>query len=222
MQRLAKTVFEHTEGGNNVRFAPSWGPIPEDADEWCVELHRLISFVYGDGLQCGERAPKWNTDNDNEFLDDEEKRRGLWSLEEFLFLPYGNGTTAMAEYAVGKQETGAWLFGLTGEKYGEWDAFLLLYVKCVNAGGKHTRLQSMRLGQWVNVGVHPWGKRMTFVRVLRGSKPAGRAKPSPAHPNPAQPSPAQHSPAQHSTAQHSTVLLGATLTHDVSHTPGLI
>ena len=56
MQRLAQTVFEHTEGGKNVLFAPSWGPIPEDAEEWCVELHGLISWVYGDGLQhgCGE------------------------------------------------------------------------------------------------------------------------------------------------------------------------
>jgi hypothetical protein len=95
MQRLAKTVFEHTEGGNKVRFAPSWGPIPEDAEEWRVELHGFISVVYGNGLQCGERAPKWhNTDNDNGSLDDEEKWHGLCrgALEEFLFLPYGTET----------------------------------------------------------------------------------------------------------------------------------
>lgn len=167
MEDMARQVFEGNQGINvAAATAGKWAPIPKDADEWCVALHHLVSKAYGDGLQCGERAPQWKCNNDGEFLADEEERRGLPSgaLMPFLELPYYD-TLTTAEYTKGKKK--ATLFG-TGEKFGDWDAYHVFYVNA-SAQATTAQLQSMVVGQKVDVNNEC--ETATFVRVLRSTKP---------------------------------------------------
>ena len=115
---LARTVFQHTDGtiGKRAAQAPKkWRPAPDDASEHSTALHHLISGIYGDGLRCGLWEPKWNAENDDDFVADEEKRRELprGVLVPFLNVPYMDAMTTV-EYTTGKHKHGV-LFG-NGEK----------------------------------------------------------------------------------------------------------
>jgi hypothetical protein len=86
--------------------APGWnGGVPADAHEWCSGLHNLISAIYGDAQDTGVE-PYWYTQCDDEFIEDEEHRRGLpiGTLKPFLNLPYDHNVT-VSEVNSGKKAT---------------------------------------------------------------------------------------------------------------------
>jgi hypothetical protein len=170
MEGLAETLFRHTEGtsGKEVARAPEkWGPVPDDAHETFKALHYLTSSIYGDGLQCGLWKPKWNAETDDDFIADEEKRRELprGVLVPFLNVPYMEPMTTV-EYTTGKQKPGGTILFGNGEKFGECDAYFLLYPTGVNANS------SLTCGNRVLVGDGLWCKEVTLARILRTTKPA--------------------------------------------------
>ena len=158
-----------------------WCRIPDSGSTrpWCTALHHLVSQIYGDGLQCGAVAPEWWCENDASFLVDEEQRRGLPSgaLRPLLDLPYYNAIT-MTEYRT-KNKQLALLLG-TGEKFGDWEAYSICYIKAgekANSRGvaASPALQaSLVCGERVHVGEY-LDQNLTFVQVLRARKSAGLA-----------------------------------------------
>jgi hypothetical protein len=152
--------------------ATGWdGDVPDDAHQWCIELHAIISTVYCDGRGTNEE-PYWWAQNDDEFVEAEEKRRELaaGTLQPFLQLPYSHNVTMseVTSHSGKKVTVVGYLFG-TGEKLGDWDAFPLYFQK-PDADGQ---LRSLQLGQTVRVGKYPFDEQVTVARILRGSKPAG-------------------------------------------------
>ena len=145
--------------------------MPDDADPWCSALHALITRTFGDDCKShGE--PEWWTDNDREFVEGEERRRGLRSgvLEPFVSLPYLSDVSITA-YTTGKTaKVCGHLFGC-GEKLGDWEAFTLFYVQ--PNGGEPRR--SLQVGSEVHVGEYPFVEDAVVARILRGTKPAGSA-----------------------------------------------
>ena len=110
--------------------APGWnGGVPADAHEWCSELHNLISAIYGDAQDTGVE-PYWYTQCDDEFIEDEEQRRGLpiGTLRPFLNLPYDHNVTVSEVNSKKKATAVGYLLG-TGEKFDKWDAFPLYFQK---------------------------------------------------------------------------------------------
>ena len=152
--------------------APGWnGGVPADAHEWCSGLHNLISAIYGDAQDTGVE-PYWYTQCDDEFIEDEEHRRGLpiGTLKPFLNLPYDHNVT-MSEVNSGKKATAVGYLLGTGEKFDKWDAFPLYFQK----PGADGQLRSLQQGQIVNVGEWPFHVEVTVARILRGTKAAGTA-----------------------------------------------
>ena len=178
MQGLADTLFQHRP--TKDRDAPLiWGPIPDPdvAQDWCIAMHHLISSVYGDGLRCGLWEPRWHSDNDDDFVEDEEKRRGLprGALLPFNALPYMDGLTSV-EYITGrKTHVEAILFGKSRETFGEWDSYLLFYLTGAGGPGANAN-SSLASGHRVIVGDAPWGIEVTLARILRTTKPVAGGK----------------------------------------------
>ena len=110
--------------------APGWnGGVPADAHEWCSGLHNLISAIYGDAQDTGVE-PYWYTQCDDEFIEDEEHRRGLpiGTLKPFLNLPYDHNVT-VSEVNSGKKATAVGYLLGTGEKFDKWDCLPAILSK---------------------------------------------------------------------------------------------
>jgi hypothetical protein len=169
MEELQQMYGSHDDSGEED--AAVWdGTVPDDADSWCAQLHRLISLVHGEGLETGVE-PEWKTLNDMDFTESEEDRRGLpWcSLRPFLALPYKHlDEVTSIEYKTASRcpKLEALLFG-TGETFGEWEAYTVYYPM---ADPAH---QSLQVGQQVYVG--KLRKLALVARILRGTKAAGKA-----------------------------------------------
>lgn len=174
MADVAGLVQEGADGGGGGEaMAAEWeGHVPDDALMWNKALHGLISSVYGDGRATGVE-PEWWSENDNLFVELEEERRGLprGALEPFLRQPYYD-TLVTVEYTTGRTaRVEAILYG-SGEKLGEWGAFTLFYAKPSDS----KQLRSLECGQRVVVGERPHEEQAIVTRILRGTKPAGRAE----------------------------------------------
>lgn len=141
---------------------------PGDADDFCVSLHRLIAGVYGVGSHKPLRYCFWDLD----FISYEAKRRKF--SEDFLLpftrLPYLD-TLTKVEYTTGRTaQVDAVLFGINGEKFGEWQSFLLFQPSSFKS-----RFEPLEFGQQVTVGNSPDHTLAIVTRILRGSKPARSA-----------------------------------------------
>ena len=142
---------------------------PDDTAAWCKQLHCIVNRIYGESGEAPQYSSDdyWYAENDNEFLYQEEERRGLTygELDFLLYVPYAE-KLVMVEYTSGrKAQVDAVLFG-TGEKLGEWESFTALFAK------PQWRLHPLVCGQKVQLS----GYKMAVVaRILRGTKSAGRA-----------------------------------------------
>jgi hypothetical protein len=149
--------------------AEEWdGSVPEDVAPWCKGLHRLITRALGDDCQSGGE-PWWYLSNDDEFIADEEERRGLpcGSLKPFSRQPYESEVTITEYTTCRNARVDGLLFG-SGEMLGDWEYFTLFYVK-PDCG----QWRSLEVGQEVQVGKYPFDEDAVVARILRGAKPAG-------------------------------------------------
>ena len=159
-----------SDDSSDESTAEKWnGDVPEWTDEWNKSLHQLITSVYGDGRETGIE-PLWEAGNDGEFLGWENYRRNLphVDFEKLAWLPYYD-TLNIAEYKTGSRNSvvEATLFG-TGEKFGEWDAFMALIPAPTGKG----TLPPLYIGKYVSIGIG--ANKVTVARILRATKPAGR------------------------------------------------
>ena len=184
MESLKQYGSSGEDSGSEDSVASWAGDAPDDATPLCVFLHSLICRVYGEGrdVEAGKpRRPCWyhEMSMDINWIDFETWRRGLLagSLEPFMRLPYmkPSAITSVEYQPANSSRVDGWLFG-TGEKLGQWDAFTLFYRKPDydnrNLFGEPT-IGSFELGQEVEVG--ELRKDAIVARILRGTKPAGKA-----------------------------------------------
>ena len=170
----ALQAYEDSASESGEEAAAQWnGEVWEDANEWCKALLGLCTRVFGDDCKSGGE-PYWGAPNDSAFLAMEEYRRGLPDdcLYEFARLPYYS-ELQIAEYTPGRSATVSALLCGTGEKFGEWDAYTLFWPK--PSHDHPSSLRELVVGEEVTVGKFPFEEQAVVARILRGTKPAGRA-----------------------------------------------
>jgi hypothetical protein len=143
----------------------------DEKNRWCEALHRLVNEVLGD---CPKRvrSSMWYYNNDDEFMEAEERRRGLLRgvLAPILRQPYYSDFKLFCDFKACKTTRGDGILFGTGEKLGEWDVFTLFFTK-----PQADKYYSLEVGQEVTVGKHPFTEDAVVARILRGTKSAGRA-----------------------------------------------
>ena len=162
-------------GNSDSDSSDKWdGKPPADADPWCKSLFNLIERTAGLLTWWHGGAdiePNWWTENDTEFLEAEEERRGIpgGSLAPLENVAY-HSDLHIEVYATGRTaKVDGLLFG-KGEKIGEWDAFTLFFVN-----PSVSKLCTLGVGLEVYVGEYGDHEDAVVTRILRGIKAAGTA-----------------------------------------------
>ena len=123
----------------------------DNKSRWCEALHRLVNEVLGD---CSKRVPSWMwyCDNDHEFMEAEERRRGLLRgmLAPLLRQPYYSDFKLFCDFKACKTSRG--------------DGIICLALVRSSASGtlSHSSLRSLK-----RTSIIPWRsvRRSPLARI---------------------------------------------------------